>query len=201
MNSDLPHWLEHERNLKMKTYLQRAVYFLPIWLTIFGGRIQAGDFSLNSLFSDHMVLQRNQPIRVFGTGANNSEVVVTLAGREARSTVRDGIWEVQLPAMTAGGPDTIEVAGPHKLTLTDVMIGDVWVGSGQSNMGMALKGMPEYVKNPSVFYNGMIAPLQRFPIKGIVWYQGGIRRPRSGALSSAVCRNSSSSRRMLLENP
>jgi len=262
----------------MKKYLPRAVHCLPIWLAVFWGQIRAEDFSLNSLFSDHMVLQRNQPIRVFGTGTDRSEVAVRLAGHEARSTVRDGTWEVQLPAMTAGGPHVIEIVGPQKLTLSDVMIGDVWVGSGQSNMGMGLKGMPEYArapqafgnpslrifkakvapaempqreiqrvktttmdgwsiadptnsgeisavgyyfcqavqrelnvpigfihsaqgatsveawlddqalhevlpgskrlnaltnpKNPSVFYNGMIAPLQRFPIKGIIWYQG-----------------------------
>ena len=140
----------------MEKHLQRAVYFLPIWLTIFGGQIRAGDFSLNSLFSDHMVLQRNQPIRIFGTGPDRSEVVVRLAGKEARSTVRDGIWEVQLPVMTAGGPHTIEVVGPQKLTLSDVMIGDVWVGSGQTNMGMGLKGMPEYARDPQSFGNPLL---------------------------------------------
>ena len=118
--------------------------------------VRAGDFSLNSLFSDHMVLQRNQPIRVFGTGTERTEVVVRLASNEARSTVRDGIWEVELPAMTAGGPHTIEVVGPQKLTLSDVMIGDVWVGSGQSNMGMGLKSMPEYLKDPQQFGNPLV---------------------------------------------
>ncbi len=156
MDRPTPQWLEVDRTLKMEKHLQRAVYFLPIWLTIFGGQIRAGDFSLNSLFSDHMVLQRNQPIRIFGTGPDRSEVVVRLAGKEARSTVRDGIWEVQLPVMTAGGPHTIEVVGPQKLTLSDVMIGDVWVGSGQTNMGMGLKGMPEYARDPQSFGNPLL---------------------------------------------
>jgi sialate O-acetylesterase len=137
----------------MKKYLQRIGHFLTLWLTLSAGQLRAGDFSLNSLFSDHMVLQRNQPIRVFGTGTDRSEVVVRLAGQEARTTVRDGIWEVQLPVMTAGGPHTIEVVGPQKITLSDVMIGDVWVGSGQSNMGMALKSMPEYARAPQSFGN------------------------------------------------
>ena len=137
----------------MNKHTLRALCFMPFWLVALGGHLRAGDISLNSLFSDHMVLQRNQPIRIFGTGADSSEVVVRLAGQEGRSTVRDGMWEVQLPAMTAGGPYTIEVVGSKKLTLSDVMIGDVWVGSGQSNMGMALKGMPEYAKNPQSFGN------------------------------------------------
>jgi sialate O-acetylesterase len=137
----------------MKKYLLRIGPFLTLLFTLSAGHLQAGDFALNRLFSDHMVLQRNQPIRIFGTGTDRSEVVVRLAGQEARSAVRDGIWEVQLPAMTAGGPHTIEVVGPQKLTLSDVMIGDVWVGSGQSNMGMALKSMPEYARAPQSFGN------------------------------------------------
>jgi sialate O-acetylesterase len=98
----------------MKKYLQRIGSFLTLLFTLSAGHLQAGDFALNRLFSDHMVLQRNQPIRIFGTGTDRSEVAVKLAGQEARSTVRDGMWEVQLPAMTAGGPHTIEVIGDDR---------------------------------------------------------------------------------------
>ena len=63
----------------MKKYLQRIGPFLTLLFTLSAGHLQAGDFALNRLFSDHMVLQRNQPIRIFGTGADRSEVVVKVA--------------------------------------------------------------------------------------------------------------------------
>ena len=119
--------------------IQPGLRYLVFLFAALSGCLRATDVSLNSLFSDHMVLQRNQRIRLFGTGVEHSKVIVRLDAHEGRSTVHDGAWEVELPPMTAGGPYTIEIEGPQKLTLKDVMIGDVWVGSGQSNMGIGVE--------------------------------------------------------------
>lgn len=116
----------------------------------------ASDFAVNSLFSDHMVLQRGRAIRVFGTGADGAKVSVKLSDKESKGVVRDGAWEVELPAMEAGGPYRLEIVGPQAVVFSDVLVGDVWVASGQSNMHMRLQYMPEYKKNAAAFGNLMV---------------------------------------------
>ena len=95
----------------------------------------ATDVRLPKVFSDHMVLQRDQPIPVFGTAEPGGEVTVMLGEAQATATVgEDGRWRAELPAMEAGGPFELTVAGADTLTFTDVLVGEVWVASGQSNM-------------------------------------------------------------------
>src|SRR5215475_16059375 len=96
--------------------------------------------SLPHLFGDHMVFQRDTPIRVWGTADAGERVTVELAGR-TESTVADARrhWKVSLPAMAAGGPFTLRVLGRRSIVLRDVMVGEVWVASGQSNMAFVLR--------------------------------------------------------------
>jgi sialate O-acetylesterase len=91
---------------------------------------------LNSLFADHMVLQRERPIAVWGTGAPGERVTISVAGKSAEAkTDGDGKWSAQLPALPAGGPFEMTVQGEGRSkTFRDVLIGEVWIGSGQSNM-------------------------------------------------------------------
>ncbi len=82
-----------------------------------------------------MVLQRGQPVPVWGRAKPGERVTVEIAGRSAETQAdTHGAWEVRLPPLAAGGPFTLTVAGRTKLTCTDVMVGEVWVCSGQSNM-------------------------------------------------------------------
>lgn len=88
---------------------------------------------LDYMFSDHMVLQRNKPIRIYGTG--DGYITVTLGDASARVLSRGGKWEAVLPPMEAGGPYELTVADSvMSVTLTDILIGEVWIASGQSNM-------------------------------------------------------------------
>ena len=92
--------------------------------------------SLHGLFSDHMVLQRGKPIPVWGTSPPRAEIKLTINGEEIRTEADGrGQWRVTLPEMRAGGPHTLnaESAGT-KIELQDVLVGDVWICSGQSNM-------------------------------------------------------------------
>ncbi len=95
---------------------------------------------LPELFASHMVTQRNQPVRVWGEAAAGEIVAVTFRGMKQSTTADSlGRWDVQLPPGDAGGPFRLTVQGTNVITLTDVLVGDVWIASGQSNMGFALR--------------------------------------------------------------
>jgi len=91
---------------------------------------------LHPMFQDHAVVQRGQPVRVWGTAQPGETVKVELAGKRAKARAGDdGRWEAQLPALKAGGPFTLTAsAGQQRQVVQDVLVGDVWLCSGQSNM-------------------------------------------------------------------
>lgn len=91
---------------------------------------------LHALFQDHVVLQRDRPIRIWGNAEPNAEVRVALAGQRAIARADGtGTWEAALPAMPAGGPHVLTAAsGGATQSIDDVLVGDVWLCSGQSNM-------------------------------------------------------------------
>jgi sialate O-acetylesterase len=96
---------------------------------------------LSTLFQDHAVLQRGVPIRVWGQAVPGAKVSLSLAGAGAEATAdAAGNWNASLPAMTAGGPYTLTArsdAGQSQ-TASDVLIGDVYLCSGQSNMQLGV---------------------------------------------------------------
>jgi sialate O-acetylesterase len=236
------------------------------------------DLQVNSLFHDNALLQRETRVPVWGTADDGEKIVVEFAGQKLKTVAKNGIWKVWLKPMPANvNPQTMTIQGETTLTFTNMLVGDVWVASGQSNMqAMLRKGVdgweqavatanfplihqyyvPEHVANspttdangawtvcspetaqhysavgfffardifqaekiplgilfpawggtlaeswtsqktldtipaahakelipdrkpgglptaPAVIYNAMIAPLQQFPIKGVIWYQG-----------------------------
>ena len=90
---------------------------------------------LPSIFADHMVVQRNLPVHVWGTAISNETVSVTFRGETQTTTTGPlGRWSVYLRPGKAGGPFSMEVHGSNTITLQDVLVGDVWIASGQSNM-------------------------------------------------------------------
>ncbi|MDZ4046811.1 MAG: 9-O-acetylesterase, partial [Pseudoxanthomonas sp.] len=91
---------------------------------------------LPRIFADGMVVQRDQPVRVWGEAAPGARVQVSFAGRDATAlTGADGRWSLSLPAQTAGGPHVMRIDdGKQPRVLRDVLVGDVWLASGQSNM-------------------------------------------------------------------
>jgi sialate O-acetylesterase len=98
------------------------------------------DVKLPSIFGDHMVLQDQLPLPVWGTAGPGEEVTVTVGAESAKTTAgTDGKWHLKLPPMQAASKAvTMSVAGKNTVTFQDVLIGEVWVCSGQSNMEFAL---------------------------------------------------------------
>jgi sialate O-acetylesterase len=102
-------------------------------------------FSLPSLFSDHIVLQQKEDVTFWGDANPDSEVSIqgSWGGVAKAKAGKDGKWTAVLKTPQAGGPYKVEISDSDTtVTLEDVMIGEVWLASGQSNMGMPLKGWP-----------------------------------------------------------
>ena len=98
------------------------------------------DVRLPSIIGDHMVLQQDRPITIWGW-ADPGEAVAVIVGTERQSTVgnKDGRWQVRLRAKRSGGPIEVIVEGRNRLVLKDVLVGEVWLCSGQSNMQFAMR--------------------------------------------------------------
>jgi sialate O-acetylesterase len=94
------------------------------------------------LFTDHMVLQRNLPVPVWGRVAPGARVKVAVAGQTVEGTADgQGRWRVDLSPLAAGGPFEMTIAcGGDRLVLKNVLVGEVWIGSGQSNMDVSMLG-------------------------------------------------------------
>ena len=109
---------------------------IPVGVLAVGLQPASAEVRLPHLLSDNMVLQRDMPIPIWGWAKPNEKVTVRLGKSSAASTTAgaNGQWSVKLPKMTAGGPYELTVAGVNTLTLNNVMIGEVWLCSGQSNM-------------------------------------------------------------------
>ncbi len=97
------------------------------------------EVKLPALFSNHMVLQQQTPLPIWGWADPGEKVTVTLAGQSKSTTAdKEGKWSVKLDKLQPGQPLTLTVAGKNKLTVTDVLVGEVWLASGQSNMAMTV---------------------------------------------------------------
>ncbi|MEX0776003.1 MAG: hypothetical protein WD042_09865 [Phycisphaeraceae bacterium] len=117
-----------------------ALLFAVMALLAASAATTRAEVQLPAVLSSHMVLQRGMSVPVWGTAAPGEKVTVRFRDQE-KSGVTDaqGRWRVNLESLVAGGPDVMTVTGANVLTLEDVLVGEVWVGSGQSNMAMTMR--------------------------------------------------------------
>lgn len=107
--------------------------------------LATASLSVNNLFTDHMVLQQNEKVAIWGNANPGENISVTGTwGSEAfRVTNERGEWKVNLATTKAGGPHTLSISTKNKtIHINDVLLGEVWLASGQSNMQMPLRGWP-----------------------------------------------------------
>src|SRR5580692_1776783 len=107
---------------------------------------------LPNLFSDHAVLQRDRPVRIWGWSQAGENVTVHFHGQSVTTQADPvGYWEAWLKPEPAGGPYTLTVSGDSTtapLERKDILVGDVWLASGQSNMEFPLAGFTGTVPAP-----------------------------------------------------
>ncbi len=108
---------------------------LIIGLMLVQSSLYAQQLKLPRLFSDHMVLQRDSPLKFWGWDTPGQDVSISLGEIEEKTTTNnDGYWQLYFPEQKAGGPYQVEVRGSETISLNDIYVGDVWVAGGQSNM-------------------------------------------------------------------
>ena len=125
--------------------LQKAVFYL-LALFLMQGLIAEASLAqpaakpfISPMFTSNMVLQRGVPAPVWGWAEPGQKVTVRIAGATATATAgQDGKWMVKLKPLPVGGPYKMEVTGPQSLTFDNILVGDVWICSGQSNMEMGI---------------------------------------------------------------
>lgn len=119
---------------------KKYIWVLLLWLT---ASTLSAKIELPSIFTDHMVLQQQTKASLWGKAAADKKVSITTSWNKKTYTVMSdqvGKWKVKVDTPIAGGPYSIAISDGKEVRLNDVLIGEVWVCSGQSNMEMTLRG-------------------------------------------------------------
>ena len=141
-------------------------------------------------FSEHMVLQQQMPVPVWGWGTPGKKVLIKIQGKSVKTTVqKDGIWHATLPPLKAGGSFEFSVReGNNQIVFQDVLVGEVWICCGQSNMDMGWGGIPE-IKKLAQAANQENRPIRAYQVPKMISFKEERRCRGSwqkGVPSSAV---------------
>ncbi|WP_310560561.1 sialate O-acetylesterase [Flavobacterium sp.] len=103
---------------------------------------------LPKLISDGMILQRDTKIKIWGWSAPNEKIAIDFLNKKHKIQANDkGEWELQLPNQKAGGPYAMKIVASNAVEINDILIGDVWLCSGQSNMAMTVGAVRDLYEN------------------------------------------------------
>jgi sialate O-acetylesterase len=150
---------------KLKT-LQWLLLCLPV--------LSIAQVKLPRLVSDNMVLQRDTKLNIWGWATPGEKVTVHFTGKSySASTGADSTWSVMLPAMKAGGPYVMEIKAANQITIKNILIGDVWICSGQSNMELPMERVKE--KYPDVIAQSANTFIRQFAV-ATTWEFNGPRK-------------------------
>ena len=120
--------------------MKRLVSLVVIAIVTVWALEAAADIRMPSLFASNMVLQRDIEVPVWGWETPGGEVAVTFNGQSVRAVAdADGKWDMTFAPMDAGGPFDMTISGNDEVVLRNVMVGEVWICSGQSNMEMRVR--------------------------------------------------------------
>jgi len=138
LRSSLPHYSHNDAEVNMKKRTRQHNWMAitsMVAATTACGSSPAEYLRLPTVFGDHMVLQRDAPVAIWGWASPRGIVTVSIDGSEVEVRAgSDSAWQVSIAPMQAGGPHTLSIAGADTITLSDILVGEVWIASGQSNM-------------------------------------------------------------------
>jgi sialate O-acetylesterase len=149
-------------NIKLKY----AIFFFTICFGIANINAQT---KVASIFGDHMVLQRNSDVQIWGNDTPNTNISLegSWGNKTNVKTDSKGNWSTTLKTTVAGGPFTLSINGSSEIILNDILLGEVWICTGQSNMAMSLNGGPgQHVEDSNdVILNSNNSNIRFFTVK------------------------------------
>ena len=161
--------------------MNRLLYLLLVSLL---GQPIVAQIKLPRLISDNMVLQRDIKLTIWGWAAVGEKVTIRFKDKNYSSTTgADSTWSVTLPALKAGGPYDMEITGSNKVVIKNILIGDVWVCSGQSNMELPMERVKE--KYPTVIAQAANPAIRQFNITTTYDFQKARKDYESGSWQPA----------------
>ena len=155
-----------------------SLFFLLVSFTL------QAEIKLGSLFKDSAVLQRDMKVPVWGWTKANAKITVEINGKKAAGSAdQSGAWRVDLPALEAGGPFEMQISdGSSKVVLKDILVGEVWICSGQSNMDMGHRGIPDY---KPIIAEAAKLPIRSFMVEKYVAFEK--QETLNGKWDKAIC--------------
>ena len=130
-------------------------------LLFFGTSSTKAEIKLSALFTDGVVLQRNTQLKITGWAATGEKVTLTFKGKKySTKTNSEGKWNLELPSQKAGGPFEMVFKGKNEIKISNVLFGDVWLCSGQSNMVLPMERVKE--KYPDDITNANYTEIRNF---------------------------------------
>lgn len=118
---------------KIKNYHSIVILILAFTFAIFG------QVRLPKLISDGMVIQRETDVKIWGFAASNEKVTIQFVDSNYETEAdNSGNWEITISDLKAGGPYSMNISSSNSITINDILVGDVWINSGQSNMELSM---------------------------------------------------------------
>ena len=161
--------------------MKKMFVFLLSYLLLLNATAQ---IRLPKLISNGMVLQRDVPLTIWGWASPNEKVTLNLSNKKYKATTSsNGQWTIKLPAQKAGGPYEIKLTGKNELVISDVLFGDVWICSGQSNMVLPMERVKE--KYPLDIANAYYPQIRNFFIPTTTHLQEAQQDLKDGSWKAA----------------
>lgn len=145
------------------------------------------DVTLPRVLSDGAILQRDKPLTIWGWADEGEKITVTFAGKEKSTIAVAGKWKVTFPARKAGGPYDLKVSGKNQITRTNILLGDVWIAAGQSNMELPLKRVK--YQYPGLIESTQLPNVREFNVPVAYAFKGPLEDYTQGQWKTATSDN------------
>ena len=119
---------------KDKGYLVNSICKIFVVLVLSNPIHVFAEVKVSNIFSSDMIVQRDKPVNVWGTADNGEKVTVSINSQNVSTTAENGKWKVTLKPMKAGGPSDMKITGSNTIEFKNILVGDIWLCGGQSNM-------------------------------------------------------------------
>jgi len=162
------------------------IRYVTICTIIFSLPVLA-DVKLPRLVSDGLVLQRDKPINLWGWADDGEQVSVTLGKQTLTTDAKSGLWQLSFKPLPAGGPYTLDIKGKNQLQVKDIMIGDVWITAGQSNMELPIRRLKDLY--PNLVNTTQLPNIREFSVPVTYAFKGPLNDYQQGSWKAAVPQN------------